>query len=156
LGADGAAGTKSAPLKSLADAISKAKGRPVYACAEAFAGSVTLASGSAIFGGLDCTKDWAYVGATTKSALMGDVDVATMTIASTASNANVHDFTIAAADAMKDGGSSIAVLVDGVAVNFERCDVIAGNGKAGLAGDTPMDPVGPTDANDAAIKGNDG
>src|SRR5690242_11086062 len=58
LGADGNAGTKDAPLKSLADAITKANGRPIFACAEAFAGSVTLASGSAIYGGLDCTKDW--------------------------------------------------------------------------------------------------
>src|SRR5262245_4964598 len=58
-GADGAAGTKSAPLKTLQKALDKANGRPVYACAEAFVGSVTLASGSAIFGGLDCTNSWA-------------------------------------------------------------------------------------------------
>ena len=38
-GADGATGTKSAPLKMLAEAITKANGRPVYACAEAFAPS---------------------------------------------------------------------------------------------------------------------
>src|SRR5262249_35320989 len=63
-GADGAAGTKSAPLKSLAEAITKASRGRVYACAEAFAGSVTLVSGITIYGGLDCTKDWAYVGAT--------------------------------------------------------------------------------------------
>src|SRR4051794_14503451 len=34
LGVDGAAGTKSAPLKSLQQALDKANGRPVYACAE--------------------------------------------------------------------------------------------------------------------------
>src|SRR5262249_14099659 len=52
-------GTKAAPYQTLQHALDKAKGQPVYACAEAFAGSVTLASESAVYGGLDCTKSWA-------------------------------------------------------------------------------------------------
>jgi hypothetical protein len=133
-GADGAAGTKSAPLKTLAEAITKANGLPVYACAEAFAGSVTLASGSAIFGGLDCTKDWAYVGATTKSTLTGDADKPALVLASTANGAKVEDFTITAANAMTAGGSSIAVVVDGATAELSRCDLIAGDAIAGAAG----------------------
>src|SRR5262249_10006244 len=89
LGADGDAGTKSAPVKTLQQAVDRAKGRPVYACAEELAGSATLASGSDIYGGLDCTKGWAYVGATKKSTLVGDADKPSLTIRMSASGASV-------------------------------------------------------------------
>jgi hypothetical protein len=133
-GKDGNAGTKSAPLATLQQAIDKAKGRPVYACAEAFAGSVTLASGSAIYGGLDCSEGWAYVGATTKSALTGDADKSALTLASTAKGAEVADFTITASNATAPGGSSIAVLADQVTASLSRCDLVAGDGAAGADG----------------------
>src|SRR5262249_25611421 len=134
LGADGAAGSKSAPLKALAEAITRANGRPIYACAEVFAGSVTLASGTEIYGGLDCTKDWSYVGASKKSALTGDADKPALTIESTASGAKVEDFTITAPNAMTAGASSIAVVVDGASADLLRCDLIAGDAMAGAAG----------------------
>src|SRR5262249_568844 len=57
-GQDSSIGTKGSPLKTLQHAIEQAKGRPVYACAEAFAGSIVLTNGGAIYGGLDCTKQW--------------------------------------------------------------------------------------------------
>jgi hypothetical protein len=156
LGADENAGTKSAPVKTLQQAVDKAKGRPVYACAEDLAGSVMLASGSDIYGGLDCTKEWAYVGATKKSTLVGDADKPAVVTEVTASGASIADFTIQAADAIADGGSSIAMLVDGAAVGLTRCDLVAGRGKAGAEGDTPMDPVGPTNPDDPMIVGNKG
>jgi hypothetical protein len=157
LGADGNGGTKSAPMKTLQQAIDKAKGRPVYACAEELAGSVTVASGSDIYGGLDCSKGWAYIGAMKKSALIGQADKPALHLEQNASGAKVADFTIRAADEMAVGGSSIALLVDGAtAVGLTRCDLVAGNGKVGAAGETPMDQVGPTDSNDPGIKGNDG
>ena len=82
----------------------------MYACAEALAGSVTLAHGSAIFGGLDCAKGWAYLGATTKSALTGDADKPALMAEPSASGTHVEDFAIIAASATTPGSSSIAVL----------------------------------------------
>lgn len=146
LGGDANAGTKTAPLKTLLQAIDKANGRPVYACAEEFGGSVTLTSGVAIYGGLDCTTGWAYVGATTRSTLMGDVDEVALTVGSDAVGAELVDFTIRAADAVKDGGSSIAVLADGATAEFVRCDLRAGVGAKGAAG-------APGDANGKAAAG---
>lgn len=134
LGQDGNEGTKSAPLKALQQAIDKADGRPIYACAEAFAGSVTLAKGSAIYGGLDCAQEWTYVGAMTKTSLTGDADKIALTLASSASGAEVVDFTIQAANAVAEGGSSIAVVADQVTARMTRCDLIAGDGVAGAKG----------------------
>ena len=135
LGADDNAGTKLAPFKALEQAIDKAPGRRVYVCAEELAGSVTLAIGTSIYGGLDCTKEWAYVGATQKSALVGDADTVALTIASTATGAEVADFTITAAGAKTPGSSSIAVLVDQATATFSRCDLRAADGAIGAAGD---------------------
>lgn len=148
-------GTKVAPYKTLAAALSRAGKKPIYACGEAFMETVTLSADITLFGALDCTNGWTY-DASKKTVLTTDADAIPMIVTNTASDVKVYDFTIAATDAMKDGESSIAVIVDGATASFERCDIIAGNGKAGLAGDTPTDPVGPTDPNDPGIKGNDG
>jgi hypothetical protein len=148
-------GSKEAPYQTLATALSKADGKPIYACGEPFTEAVTLSAGVALFGSLACTNGWMY-DASTKTALTAAPDAIPLTATSAASGAEVHDFTITAADAIKDGGSSIAVAVDQAAVSFSRCDLVAGNGKAGLAGTTPMDPVGPMDPTDAGIKGNEG
>jgi hypothetical protein len=134
-GKDGTAGTKSAPLKTLQQAIDKAKGQPIYACAEALTGSVTLASGSAIFGGLDCTKGWAYVGGTKKSALTGEANKPALTIAMAAEGAEVADFTIQAPSATAAGGSSIAVIADQAMASLTRCDLVAGDGANGADGE---------------------
>jgi hypothetical protein len=142
LGKDGNMGSKSAPVQTLRHALDTADGRPVYACAEVFAGSVTLANGSAIYGGLDCTKQWTYVGAMKKSVLTGDADQVALTLASTAKEAEVVDFTIQAANATAAGGSSLAVLADQVTARLTRCDLIAGDGAAGADGeDAPSMPA---------------
>jgi len=124
----GGKGTKAAPYKTLATAVSKANDKPIYACAEALTGSVMLSTGATIYGGLDCTKGWAYIGATTKSMLTGDVDAPALMLASNASGTTIEDFMIQAANATKPGSSSIAVLVDGAMVSLTRCDLVAGDG----------------------------
>jgi hypothetical protein len=134
-GQDSNAGTKGAPLKSLQQALDKANGRPVYACAEELSGSAKLAQGMVIFGGLDCAQGWAYVGGTTKSALTGDADQVALTITSTASKTQIADFAITAPSATTPGSSSIAVVVDGaIDVELLRCDLAAGDGPSGEAG----------------------
>src|SRR5689334_4542816 len=52
LGMDANGGSKAAPVQTLAHALEVAAGKPIYACAEDFAGSVTLSAGVAIYGGL--------------------------------------------------------------------------------------------------------
>jgi hypothetical protein len=135
-GQEGNAGTKSAPLKSLQEAIEAAKGRPVYACAEAFTGSVTIANGSAIYGGLDCTSEWLYAGATTKSSLTGDADQIAVTIGPFANGAELVDFTIQALNATVPGGSSIAMVAGAPGVKLIRSTLEAADGKDGVPGES--------------------
>jgi hypothetical protein len=152
-GQDGDTGTKSAPLKTLQHALDQANGRPVYACAEAFAGSVTVANGSSIYGGLDCVKAWTYVGATTKSALLGDADKPALTIAKAGGAAEVADFAMQAPNATAAGSSSMAVLVDQATARLTRCDLLAGDGAPGADGEDA--PSMPAQAGKAGSKGGD-
>jgi hypothetical protein len=145
-------GTKEKPFKTITAALNKANVARVYACAESFAEPVTISAAVELYGALDCTKNWAYEAAT-KTKLTAEVDKVPLTLTG---DAKVEDVAITAPDAATDGGSSIAVIADHAKATFARCDLAAGVGKAGLAGTTPIDPVGPTDSNDVAIKGNDG
>jgi hypothetical protein len=133
---DSGDGSQAKPFKTLTAAVEQAggKGKPVYACAEEFVGSVRLASGIAIYGGLDCEDGWTYVGTATKSVLVGDVDEVALTIAKSAGGAEVVDFRIQGVDATTPGGSSIAVLVDGVTAGLVRCELHAGVGAKGTDG----------------------
>ncbi|MFT3769632.1 MAG: PGRS family protein [Minicystis sp.] len=133
LGDDANVGTKDKPLKTLGAALTKAKGKPVYACGESFSEAVAIGESAMLYGALDCTKGWAY-DASKKTQLSADADAIPLTVTKATTSAEVLDFAITAADAMKDGGSSIAVLVAQAAVSFTRCDVTAGSGKAGLSG----------------------
>jgi hypothetical protein len=153
-GDDGNPGTKDKPLKTLTAAV--AKGATIYACAGAtpFKEALVVDKAVTLFGALDCGT-WLY-DAATKTQLTAGNDEIPLKLTSSASGSDVYDFAITADDAMADGGSSIAVIADGVTASFTRTDITAGNGKDGLPGTTPADPVGPTDPNDASIKGNDG
>jgi hypothetical protein len=131
LGDDSNVGTKEKPLKTLGAAL--AKGKAVYACGEGFVEAVSIAGSATLYGALGCTKDWAYDG-TKKTQLTAAADTIPMSVAKATTSAEVLDFVITAADASKDGGSSIAVLAAQAALSLTRCDVAAGNGKAGLAG----------------------
>jgi hypothetical protein len=117
---------------------------------------VVLETALDIFGGLDCANGWPWVGDTMKSTLAGAPDEIPLTMTASASGAMLADFAIEAADAAIEGGSSIAMVVDGAGVALVRCDVNAGNGMPGAKGETPTDSVGPTDPTSTDIKGNDG
>jgi hypothetical protein len=158
MGVDGpTAGSKAKPYKTL-DAAIKAAGpakKPVYACAETFTETLTVAVGVGVYGGLDCTTKWGYAG-DAKSTLTTGADAVPLTLSASANGASLFDFKVQAADAVIVGGSSIAVIADQVTAAFTRCDFMAGNGRDGLPGVMSMVGVGPMDSTAAAIRGNDG
>lgn len=130
-------GSKGAPFASLAVAIEHAMSadKPVYACAEKLTGAVAITAPVAIYGGLDCADGWAYVGSATKTTLTAAVDEVPLRLTAEASGTSLYDLTVQAADAVEAGGSSIAMIADGVTgMLLVRCDVVAGLGAAGLPG----------------------
>lgn len=161
-GEDGAAsGAKVTPFKTLGAALSKARAttRRVYACAESFSEAAVIDGAVEIYGGLDCNKGWLYVGATTKTSLTAQPAKVPLTLTKNTQGAKVLDVAVTAADApAMSAGSSIAVIADHAGVSFVRCDIKAGSGDAGLAGQTPMTPIGPADDSPGSgeIKGYDG
>ena len=70
-GDDGAAGTREAPVKTLAKAIEIAKtsNKSIFACNQTFAEAIIIPSGVAFYGGLDCAQDWRYGDSKTTIAL---------------------------------------------------------------------------------------
>ncbi|WP_437741697.1 hypothetical protein WMF39_39770 [Sorangium sp. So ce1504] len=136
--ASGGDGTKARPFASLQEAIDKAGGGPVYACAAqgaAFAEAVTIASGVEIYGGFDCDA-WTW-SASARSAIEGPADVAAVTVTEEAGRAKVWGFVITAASATLPGGSSIGVAVADVEAELAQVDVTAGDGMDGAKGETP-------------------
>ncbi len=143
LGDDSYAGSQGKPLKSLSAAITLAQsqGKPVYACGEVFAEVVTVAADVTLYGALDCASDktpWGYV-ASKKTSLAPSADAIALVISKDTTTVEVFDFAIRSANAEQAGGSSIAVLVAQAAASFTRCDVTAGDGKQGAAGEVYQD-----------------
>ena len=135
-GSDSNAGTKDAPVATLAKAIAiaEASSRRVYACAEEFQGGATVPAGLTIFGGLDCAAGWSYVGSSKPTRLVGAADQPALTLAKGPEKTRLEDVHVVAADASMPGGSSIAALADGGDVDLVRCTLEAGSGMAGAAG----------------------
>lgn len=134
-------GKKSTPKKTLAAALAAANGAPVYACIDGLTEAVTLTEDATVYGGLDCEQGWKYVGPEAKTPWTIGADEIPLRIASGA-RAKLEDVALTAADATTPGGSSIVVLAEvGTQLALARCDVIAGNGADGAAGETPMESV---------------
>jgi len=154
LGDDMNAGTaKDKPVKTLADALTKAKGKPVYACGESFTETVTIQADATLYGALDCTSDWRHV-AEKNTQLTAGADAMPLTVGTATTSASVYDFAITSANAAKPGGSSIAVLVTQATASFTRCDVTAGNGMAGAPGEPFMGAEAKAQAGTDGLAGN--
>jgi hypothetical protein len=154
-GKDANEGTKESPVATLAKAVelaAKKSGR-VYVCAEMFEEALVLDAAVEMYGGLECEKAWAYVGDEKKTTLTAEANAIPLVMKSGVSDARIVDFAIHAADAVMEGGSSIAVLADGTTAEFVQCEFVAGNGAKGSAG-APGDSNG-TPAN-AGAAGNGG
>ena len=94
---------------------------------------VIAISAVTLHGAMDCSTGWKY-DAAKKTVLTAAADKIPMTLAPTATGAEVIDFSITAASAAKSGGSSIAVVVDKATATFTRCDLLAQDAMAGDPG----------------------
>jgi hypothetical protein len=134
-------GDPETPVKTLQAAIDKATatGKWVFACtAGEFKESVVIAKGVEVYGGFDCAnaKQWAWK-KDTKAKLTGAPNAITLTVTAAAKKVILDDLAITAAPsalAMK-GGSSIAVVLDSVTANLNRCDITAGDATVGVDGE---------------------
>ena len=143
-GDDANPGTKELPKKTIAGALAVggAKGARIYLCTEAFGEAVTITHGVRIFGGLDCSADWAYVGqpGDKASEIDGPADLVTVTVGPPAAiTVHIDDIRIIAPSAVNHGKSSIGVLaLDGTDLTLLRCEIRAGDGRTGGNGGSPQ------------------
>ncbi len=130
-GKDGAAGTKSDPLKSIAEAVTKGKPR-VYVCEGTYDGAVTIAQPIDIFGGLTC----AWSPSDMARAKLAPAKGVALRVTKVSGRVNVDDLDIVGvADANTAGDSAIAALVaESTSVMFRRVNLTAGPGTAGSKG----------------------
>jgi len=137
LGSDDNPGTRDQPVRTMGKALALAQtgARRVYACAEVFAEPATSSAGVELWGGLDCSAGWAYVGGTKKTTIAPGSDAVPLRLMPGTGRTIVADVHAEAADATQRSGSSIAVLVSaGAAVEFLRSEIVAGHGAPGAAG----------------------
>ena len=143
-GDDEAPGTPEEPVATLAQAITLATMLQVdvFACAETFDEHLTLASGTRLFGGLDCDGGWAWTGARTVVAPQDDDGSPVVRLLSGEGSTVVHDVDVLAPSATIPSSSSIAVLAEATGVTWARGLLRAGAGADGLAGqDAPSEPA---------------
>ena len=134
-GLDTNAGTKDKPFKTVAAAMAAKGATNIYVCAAAmpYAGALVVDKAVTLYGGVDCAKGWVY-DATKKTVLTATAGTIPLTLSSTATGAEINDFSITAAGAAAPGASSIAVMVDHAAVGLTRCALVAGDGGDGAVG----------------------
>lgn len=142
--ADGGDGSPDAPVKTLAEAIQRAaqiedeEARRVYACAQTFNESLTVAAGITLYGGLDCDDHWQWGEAnkTTLTAPPGVVPLAVRAEGETVHLENLH--VIAPAIDPDDAGTSaIAAIAERCAIDLARCTFEAGDAAPGASGAAP-------------------
>jgi len=144
LGDDAAPGTKERPLRTVTAAILAAaeQGTPrVYACAEDFKEQAVIPGGITLFGGLDCERDWAWIGETRRTTLRADAGDIPLRMVKLPPPLDLGPVRLEDVDAVAEsadpanpaqrGLSSIAALAVDVAVELRRCALVAGDGAPG-------------------------
>jgi len=138
-GSEGGDGSKAKPFGTLSEAIDPAlKGtKRIYVCTAPLEekSEVKVPAGVRIYGGVDCEKDWAYVGASTKSMLSAPSGVIPMRLLAGDGVTEVHDMHVAAESAKKPGGSSIAVIAEGAKAAFVGALIEARDAMPGTDGE---------------------
>lgn len=149
LGSDDNPGTQDRPVRSAIKALEIARegSRRVYLCAERFAESITVTPGVEIWGGLDCSTGWGYVGEARKTTIAPEPGVIPLRFVAGEDMMTVADVHAEAADAVFPGDSSIAAFVSpGAVVEILRSELVAGHGAAGAPGQPGADFPAPSGA----------
>ncbi|WP_437570537.1 hypothetical protein [Sorangium sp. So ce542] len=143
---DGNPGTREQPVRTLSKAVALAEAGPrrIFACAETFAEAVALPAGIALWGGLDCSRGWVYVGGSRKTVLAPVAGEIPLRVMPGQGKAVVADVRAQAARAAQPGGSSIgAMVLSGATAEILRSALIAGDGAAGADGEDGGDGRAP-------------
>lgn len=130
-------GTQEEPVQTLAQGIALAQGgsKRVYACGEVYKEAVVVPSGISLFGGFDCEHAWRYVGTSRRATIVGAADEIPLIFPASEEPSTVGDLEVRAADAVKPGTSSIAVLVQDYARgSLRRADLFSARGADGADG----------------------
>jgi hypothetical protein len=149
-GATAGDGTSASPFGTFAEAA-KSSSAWVFACEGDYAETEAVVFGGdvAVYGGFTgCDAAWKW-SADAKAKITGPADVIAVTL--TGGTSLVTNVDITAGDAVKEGGSSIAVLVNGGALAASNGNWSAGAAKAGKDGAPPDMP--PTPGQDAPTTG---
>ena len=157
-GRDSNSGTKEAPVRTISRAIEVARdgNGVVQACAQEFSEPVVVPAGVTLKGGLNCSGAWEDIGALVRTTITAGPNVVPLQLLGSSGVTRVDSINVKAADATAPGGSSIAVIVEGATAEFARCDIITGNGTAGVKGETPVEDAGPSNPSDPTIVGGNG
>ncbi|XXT22109.1 PGRS family protein [Sorangium sp. So ce429] len=151
-GSEGA-GTKAEPFASLQEGINLAQqndtGR-VYICAgdaEELSEVVEVPGGITLYGGLDCSDDWTWIGNLTRTVLTANEGEIPLTMDGLPGTVRIEDMHIVAKPTTRQhegaGVSSIAAVAYDATVELVRCKLEAGNAAQGAAGASPTEPADP-------------
>lgn len=134
---EGGTGTKDSPVQTITEAVGMlgADKTRIYACAAAFAEDVTLPGGTELYGGLDCAKQWGYVGDMTKTTITASTAGKVPLTLEAGMATKVSDIHAVALDGSAPGESSIAVVANEVAAEITGCVFEAGKGVDGVLGE---------------------
>jgi hypothetical protein len=153
-GTDDASGSKTEPLRTLAQGIALAarSGRSrVFVCQGRYSESVSLGGSPgdiSLYGGLDCVQGWLWTGGPVQVTAQGPHSA--LRVDATTAAVTIEDVSFTAPDAVGQDGSgsglsSIAAWISGATVTLRRVALIAGKGGDGATGadglSTPNYPV---------------
>lgn len=133
-GADGNAGTRESPVKSIGAALGKLGNKNrIYVCSGTYAEHVKVTSAVSIYGGFAC-GGWSYTGEKAKVA-PADAGYA-LEVSKVSSAVTIADVSLTAIAGTAASVSSIAALVsEASGVTLTRCELKAGAGFDGKKGD---------------------
>ncbi|HWL89560.1 MAG TPA: hypothetical protein VNO21_27335, partial [Polyangiaceae bacterium] len=136
-GADMAAGTSTAPLKTIAAGIAKAapKNKTVILCSTRYAEAVVVHAGVTIRGGYDCQRGWAP---TSDRATIAPAQGIPLTVSGASTAVRLSYLALTAPDGVNASDSSVALFAANSAdVAIDHVELQAGNG---ANGETPTSP----------------